>query len=143
MYTPLEVMYCVGTCVFLGTSEYHLYHLPLSTGTVHGPLGSVLPLALLSCCFPSSSFCWFLIPYSGISFDVDPQRIILCSSHIQCLLSRCFLGVCLFLFGAYQNITLLFVLFAQFLTRLELDEARCHRHFIQTLKMQGLHPCSE
>lgn len=137
MYSPLAVRYCVGAC------EY-LYHLPLSTDPVHSPLGSVRPLACLSCCFPSSLFCCFLVPYSGISFDAASQRVISCPSHIQCVLSRSFLGaVCLSLSGAYQDITLLFVLFALFPTSLELREAWCHLRFIQTLKMQGLHPCLE
>lgn len=69
VHTSLAVMCCVGTCVFLGTLECHLYHLPLSTGIVHDLLGPFLPLAFLSCCFPSS-LCWFLVLSSGISFDV-------------------------------------------------------------------------
>lgn len=76
---------------------------------------------------------WFLVISSGISFDIVSYRILSWPSHIQCLLSRSFLGaVCLFLIGAYQNIPLLFVLCAQFLTRLQLYEARGHVYFIQT-----------
>lgn len=80
MYTPLAVMYCVGTCVSLGTSEYHLYHLPLPSGIVHGTLGSVLPLVFLSFCFPSFKFCWFLVFYSGTNFGVVPQILTSCPS---------------------------------------------------------------
>lgn len=91
-----------------------------------------LPLAFFSCYFPTSSFCKFLFFILASALMLFFRVLF----HDRPRYSRSFLAAfCLFRFGAYQTMTLLFVLFALLI---QLCKARAMGTLFR-LKIQGLH----